>query len=80
MGYKAAAAPMFDHILSIAAFGFLAFVLVFVHPASQASRQATPQKTAQQAAQAAGLPLQMLLPPLCARALPHRNDCITHSS
>jgi hypothetical protein len=41
---------MFNHVLPIAAFGVVAFVLVFVHPAAQASRQTTPQKAAQQAA------------------------------
>jgi len=37
---------MFNHVLSIAAFGFLAFLLVFVHPPSQASRTAGQQAAA----------------------------------
>jgi hypothetical protein len=37
---------MFNHLPSIAAFGFVAFLLVFVHPASQASRTATRQAAA----------------------------------
>jgi hypothetical protein len=37
---------MFNHVLSIAAFGFVAFLLVFVHPASQASRTAARQAAA----------------------------------
>ncbi len=44
--------PMFNYAISLAAFGFVAFVLVFVHPASQASRA-----DAQQAAAAAELPI-----------------------
>jgi len=37
---------MFNHLPSIAAFGFVAFLLVFVHPASQASRTAARQAAA----------------------------------
>jgi hypothetical protein len=35
---------MFNYAMSVAAFGFVAFVLVFVHPASQTGR-ATAQQT-----------------------------------
>jgi hypothetical protein len=37
---------MLNHVLSIAAFGFVAFLLVFVHPVSQASRAAARQAAA----------------------------------
>jgi hypothetical protein len=37
---------MFNHFLSTAAVGFVAFLLVFVHPASQASRAAAQQAAA----------------------------------
>jgi hypothetical protein len=41
-----AAAQMLDHALSIAAIGFMVFVLMFVHPASQANRAAALQAAA----------------------------------
>jgi hypothetical protein len=41
---------MFNHVLSIAAFGFIAFVLVFMHPASHAAREAAQQTARQEAA------------------------------
>jgi hypothetical protein len=34
---------MFNYTMSVAAFGFVAFVLAFVHPASQAGRAAAQQ-------------------------------------
>jgi hypothetical protein len=37
---------MFNYAMSIAALGFVAFVLVFVHPASLASRATAPQMSA----------------------------------
>jgi hypothetical protein len=37
---------MFNHVLSIAAFGFVAFVLLFMHPVSQASRAVAHQVAA----------------------------------
>jgi hypothetical protein len=37
---------MFNHAMSIAAFGFVAFVLVFMHPGSRASRAAMQQAAA----------------------------------
>jgi hypothetical protein len=46
MEYRAAAAQMLNHLASIAAFAFVAFLLVFVHPASQASRAAARQAAA----------------------------------
>jgi biotin transporter BioY len=45
-GIWSAAAQMFNHFLSIAAFGFVAFLIVFVHPTSQASRTAARQTAA----------------------------------
>ena len=47
-----AATLMSNYAISLAAFGFVAFVLSFVHPASQASRAG-----AQQAAAAAEVPI-----------------------
>jgi hypothetical protein len=37
---------MFNHVLSIAAFGVVAFVLVFVHPGLQAGRAIAQQADA----------------------------------
>jgi hypothetical protein len=37
---------MLNHALAVAAFGFVAFVLLFVHPVSQASRAAAHQVAA----------------------------------
>jgi hypothetical protein len=37
---------MLNYVLSVAAFGLVAFVLVFVHPASQASRAAASEMAA----------------------------------
>jgi hypothetical protein len=37
---------MFNYALSVAVFGFVAFVLVFVHPASQAGRVAAQHESA----------------------------------
>jgi hypothetical protein len=55
------AALMFNHVLSIAAFGFVAFVLMFMHPASHAAREAA-QHSAQQEA-AARIPPQLAASP-----------------
>jgi hypothetical protein len=52
---------MLSNVMSVAAFGFVAFVLVFVPPASQAGRAA-----AQQEVRAATLPLP--IQPLLARS------------
>jgi hypothetical protein len=41
-----AAAQMLNHALSVAAIGFVVFVLMFVHPASQANRAAAHQMAA----------------------------------
>ena len=45
---------MFIHAMSIAAFGFVAFVLVFVHPASLASHAAAHQMSSGSEVAAAG--------------------------
>jgi hypothetical protein len=37
---------MFNYVLSVAVFGFVAFVIVFVHPASLASRTAAHEMSA----------------------------------
>ncbi len=67
-----AATLMFNFASFLAAFGFVAFVLVFVHPASQVSRAGV-----QRWPQPLKFPLQGSPPRNCSRALRHRKDCVT---